>query len=109
LGHLNNHSIHLMATKQLAEGMPIDLSTIPPSCKSCVLGKQTRSSVPKVREGKRASKRLEIVSVDLTGPEDVVSASGNHYMMSIVDEYTCMPFVKPLKAKDASFEKIKAW
>ncbi|KAK0209790.1 hypothetical protein IW262DRAFT_1246590, partial [Armillaria fumosa] len=108
LGHLNNHSIH-MATKQLAEGMPINLSTIPPSCESCILRKQTRSSILKICEGLRASNRLDVVSVDLTGPKDVISASGNRYLMSIVDEYACMPFVEPLKSKDAAFEKIKAW
>lgn len=39
LGHVNNQSILYMATKGLADGMPIDLSSSPPVCKTCILGK----------------------------------------------------------------------
>jgi hypothetical protein len=39
LGHINYASIIEMADKQLATGMPTNLSTLPAICKSCVLGK----------------------------------------------------------------------
>ena len=48
LGHVNNQAILDMATKGLAVGMPVDLSTHPPVCTCCILGKQKRNSVPKV-------------------------------------------------------------
>jgi len=53
LGHTNYTSIVNMARKGLVEGMPIDLSTEPPKCQHCILGKQTKSLVPKIREGEK--------------------------------------------------------
>src|SRR6266852_8136106 len=40
----------------------------PSKCERCILGKQTRSSVPKVREGVWATKQLEHVYVNLCSP-----------------------------------------
>src|SRR6202023_3119665 len=51
LGHANPQSIYDLATKDLATGMPVDLSERPPKCDFCILGKQTRSPVPKTRSG----------------------------------------------------------
>ena len=68
LGHVKNQVILDMATKGLAEGMPIDLSCHPPVCTCCILGKQRRSSVPRVREGQKSDRPLKKVYIDLYGP-----------------------------------------
>jgi len=52
LGHINYTSIICMAKKSLATGMPVDLSTLPPICEHCVTAKQTKTPVPKTREGR---------------------------------------------------------
>jgi Pol polyprotein, beta-barrel domain/GAG-pre-integrase domain/gag-polypeptide of LTR copia-type len=54
LGHINYPSIITMAKKGMATGMPTDLSSIPPTCEHCILGKQTKTPIPKIREGERA-------------------------------------------------------
>ena len=44
-----------MAKNNVSAGMPIDLSTLPPKCNHCAIGKQMHSPVPKVREGSKAT------------------------------------------------------
>ncbi|TFK58591.1 hypothetical protein BDN72DRAFT_729714, partial [Pluteus cervinus] len=56
-----------MARHDMIAGMPSKFSSMP-KCDSCVVGKQTRTPVPKKREegdGHRATRRLEKVWVDL--------------------------------------------
>ena len=59
LGHCDHRTVIDMARQNVAKGMPIDLSSALATCDHCVLGKQTRSHVPRAREGRRATKRLE--------------------------------------------------
>jgi len=51
LGHVNYTSIMKMAKEGAAIGMPTDLSTLPPICQYCILGKQTKKAVPKQDKG----------------------------------------------------------
>ena len=76
LGHCNIRTILEMAKSGVVKGMSIDLSQLPAKCTHCILGKQTRTAIPKVHEGPRATQRLEHIFVDLTGPMSVVSRSG---------------------------------
>lgn len=112
LGHANYQALGDMVRK----GMVTGLSTLSPSnapkCESCILGKQTKTPVPKKREvgpGHRATRKLEKVWVDLSGPHAVTSRTGNSYVMDILDDYTSMPWTIPLKLKDDSFDELKAW
>ncbi|KDR74043.1 hypothetical protein GALMADRAFT_48084, partial [Galerina marginata CBS 339.88] len=57
-----------MARLGMVEGMPKSFPSLPSKCESCVLGKQTKTPVPKKREegpGHRATRILEKVWVDL--------------------------------------------
>src|ERR1700722_4725513 len=98
-----------MARSHEVEGMPIDLSTAPPKCDLCILAKQTQSSVPKVREGERATRRLERVHVDLCGPMSVVSRSGCRYSMNIVDDFSGYVWSIPLRSKDEAAPALQDW
>ena len=110
LGHANFQAIAAMARKGTIAGMPSSFPNQPPKCDSCILGKQTKTPVPKVREaGRRATKKLEKVWVDLTGPMAVQSRTGNNYMMNIVDDYTNHPWSIPLKNKGEAYRYLKAW
>jgi hypothetical protein len=82
LGHLSPDTIVSMARSKAVQGMPINISFSPPKCNSCVLGKQTRASVPKLREGVRATRPLERVFLDLCGPTSVATCSGRFYSMN---------------------------
>jgi transposase InsO family protein len=108
LGHTNYASIISLARKQMASGMHIDLSTLPPRCTHCILAKQVRSPVPSEREGIRAVRRLEKVFVDLSGPF-CQSASGFRYVMHIVDDFSSYIWSIFLKDKASAFSSLCAW
>jgi hypothetical protein len=107
LGHISVSTIHKIAEGEMAKGMPVDLSMLPPSCKHCILGKQTRTPVPKMREHARSTRKLRVVYADLTGPEAVESKRRNYYSMEVVDEYTNMTWCIPLHTKDQAFCELK--
>jgi hypothetical protein len=108
LGHLNVRSIVEMSDKQMVKGMHIDLSTEPAKCQHCILGKQTRSTVPKIREGPKAAEVLDIVYIDLTGPH-LQSANGNKYSMNLIDDATSLIWAIPIKLKSAAVGVLKEW
>ena len=98
----------------MIKGMPSSFHTSPPKCDSCILGKQTKTPVPKKHEEgdvHRATRKLEKVWVDLMGPMAIESCTGNRYVMNIVDNFTNYPWSIPLKNKSESFNtsKIGNW
>jgi transposase InsO family protein len=109
LGHCGNRTITDMARDKVVKGMPIDLSTSPPVCDSCILGKQTRSSVPKTREGIRATSLLGRVYVDLCGPMPVTSRSGRRYSMNLIDDHSGYVWSLPLKLKSEASSVLRGW
>lgn len=109
LGHPNYRTVYDMATGSVVEGMPIDLSIEPPKCEPCIMGKQVHNSVPKVREGSKATRRLERVFVDLTGPMPVASRTGNRYLMNLIDDFSSHPWTFALKSKSDAFAKLQDW
>ena len=103
LGHCSVQSIVDMAWKDAVEGMTIDLSSAPPKCTHCMLGKQTHFPVPKLWEGPKATKRLERVFVDLCGPMPCVSRTGRLYAMHVINDFFSYVWSLPLRSKgDAS-------
>ena len=101
-----------MAKKGMLTGAPISSVLRLPKCDACILSKQTRTPVPKKHkegEGHRATRKLEKVWVNLSGLHAVKSHTGNKYVMDIVDDYTSFPWSIPLKNKDDTFLKLKAW
>jgi hypothetical protein len=107
LGHCNTRSIVDMAHQGIVEGMPINLSSAPASCDHCILGKQTRSHVPTMHEGSRATCRLGHVFVDLCGPMPCVSKSGHHFSMNVIDDYSSYVWSLPLRTKGDAANALK--
>lgn len=100
--------VDLLTSGQATGTSPVPL-TPPPACEHCILGKQTRNSVPTVREGERARRKLGIVHVDLLEHPDHISASGNHYVMHIIDDFSSHAWSIPLTAKSEAFPQLQAW
>ena len=112
LGHANFQVIHEMARKGLVKGMPTTFSNTSSKCESCILGKQTKTPIPKKREegpGHRATRRLEKVWVDLTGPTAVTSRNGNNYIMNVLDDFTSFAWSIPLPNKADAYPRLKEW
>jgi len=90
--------------------MPTDLSTLPAICEHCIVGKQTKTPVLKVREGTRAKYKLEKVYSDITGPEAVTTNTGERYMLNLIDDLTSFSWTYMLKKKSdakAIFKELK--
>jgi hypothetical protein len=110
LGHPGNAVIEQLARSQAVKGMHLDLSTTPPVCEPCVQGKQKHTSVPKRREGDKSDAFLRLVFVDLAGSEHrVATIHGEHYRLTIVDDYSGRTWCDLLKTKDEAFDKLVAW
>src|SRR5882672_10558620 len=109
LGHINYTSIIRMVKKSLAIGMPVNLSTLPPICEHCIAAKQTKTPVPKTRGGERAKRRLEKVHSDISGPEDVGTLYGEKYMLNLIDDYSGMAWIYPLKKKSDAPAVFLEW
>ncbi|GLB45783.1 hypothetical protein LshimejAT787_2900110 [Lyophyllum shimeji] len=112
LGHANYQAITEMAKAGLLDGVSSTSLTTTPKCDHCILGKQTKKPVPQVRQegpGHRATRKLGIVWIDLSGPSPVQSRYGNHYVMNLVDDYTSKPWSIPLKRKSDALGELKAW
>jgi hypothetical protein len=108
LGHLNARSIVEMSDGNMVRGMHIDLSSEPAKCQHCILGKQTRTPVPKLREGVKASGLLDCVYIDLTGPH-VKSANGNSYVMNLIDNASSLIWSFPIPFKSSAIKALKDW
>ena len=98
-----------MARKKAVEGMSINLSSSPLKCEACILGKQTQSTIPKIREGERASRPLERVFVDLCGPIRPVSSSGRMYSMNVIDDFSSYVWSLPLRSKGDASSILQLW
>ena len=112
LSHANYQTLRDMVRKGMIPGMPTSLHNGDmPKCKFCVLGKQKKTPVPKHRKegpGHRATRKLEKVWVDLSGPH-VKLRMGNEYVMDIVDDYTSCVWPIPLKWKGNNFDYLITW
>jgi len=89
--------------------MPINLSTLPPLCEPCILGKQAKTVIPQQREGVRATKLLEKVHSDITGPEDVRTPTRDLYALNFVDDFSQKNWVYPIRHKSNAVVKFREW
>jgi len=115
LGHANYQCVAGLARKGTVTGMSPSLATSKvPKCESCVLGKQTKTIVPKTRggsedDGNRATRVLGKVWIDLSGPHAVTSRTGNRYVMNLVDDKSSRGWSFPIPKKSDAFPRLQAW
>jgi hypothetical protein len=115
LGHANYQCVAGLARKGTVTGMSPSLATSKvPKCESCVLGKQTKTIVPKTRggsedDGNRATRVLGKVWIDLSGPHAVTSRTGNKYVMNLVDDKSSRGWSVPIPKKSDAFARLQAW
>jgi hypothetical protein len=109
LGHAHHQAITDMFTDGHADGMDLDPSLPAPVCDACILGKQARTNVPRVREGRPTTRILERVHVDLSGRIATRSRSRNEYTFDIVDAHSTRGWAFPVPNKSSCFEILCAW
>ncbi|KAI0645942.1 hypothetical protein C8Q79DRAFT_910716, partial [Trametes meyenii] len=109
LGHTNYRATYTVASHAHAAGAPVRLSVAPPKCDTCVLGKQSRTPVPKTRSGDRSHVRGELFFVDPAGNQCTRSASGNIAPLDIVDDFSSYGWSFPVPSKDRCAPVLRAF
>jgi len=109
LGHCSTRTIIDMVCQGAVECMPINLSSAPATCDHCILGKQTRSHVPKMHEGHWATMQLERVFINLCGPMPCVSKYSHLYSMNVIDDFSNYVWSLPLKSKSEAMNMLRTW
>lgn len=109
LGHTNHEMVLGMARSGVVSGMPVNISMAPQTCKHCVMGKQTRSSVLKELKGAQPKRRLECVYIDLSGPHSIMSRLGFKYIMNFVNNYSGYNWTRLLKMKLEVVKAFRDW
>ncbi|OSD00557.1 hypothetical protein PYCCODRAFT_1370885, partial [Trametes coccinea BRFM310] len=109
LGHANYRVTYDVAKRARASSTPVDLTTAPPKCDACLLGKQTRTPVPKLREGVRSSEKGDTFYVDPAGQQCTRSAAGNLYTLDIIDDFSSYGWSYPVAAKSDCGPRLRAF
>lgn len=108
LGHRNPEGIKQIVSKGLATGIEIENCHSIKQCITCIEGKLTRKTFPKVSEH-RSSKLMEIVHSDLCGPMRTSTVSGMKYFLTFTDDFSRYTKVYLVHSKDEVPLKLKEY
>ena len=87
LGHLSHQNIRNLESLGLVQGLPSQLGDTPDIYETCVKSKQVKSIFDKKKE--ISTKRpLELLHMDLCGPNLLASISGKYLCLAIVNNYS---------------------
>ena len=75
-------------------------------CEVCIKGKLSRKPFPK-KDDISTTEILELVHADVCGPLDVITPSGNRYILTITDDFSRYCHVMLLKQKSDVAQQIK--
>ena len=106
LGHLCHRNIKDLEALGLVRGLPSQLGDSPQICEACAKSKQVKSTFEKKKE--ISTKRpLELLHMDLFGPNRIASLSGKYFCLVIVDDYSRYSWVFFLSQKSDTFDTFK--
>ena len=103
LGHLSLQNIKSLGSLGLVRGLPSKLGDATNICETCIKSKQVKSSFDKKKEIS-TRKPLELLHMDLFGPNRVASLGGKYFCLVIVDDYSRYTWVFFLSQKSDTFE-----
>ena len=111
MGHASIQVIRDLVTKGMVTGLRLEYTPTgkPFFCESCVYGKATRKSVPKIRQGERAVVFGGEIHSDLWGKSPVEFKGGKNYMDTYINDKTRLTHVYFLCKKDEQPEAYKAY
>ena len=108
LGHLSPRSIRTLESLGLVRGLPSQLGNTPNSCETCIKSKQVKSVFNKKKEIS-TKKPLELLHMDLFGPNRVASLGGKYFCLVIVDDYSRYTWVFFLSQKNDTFDTFRTF
>ncbi|KAL8116542.1 hypothetical protein AgCh_022894 [Apium graveolens] len=106
LGHVHMDLLRKISSHDLVRGLPkLKYKKIEP-CLACQLGKQVKTSFT-AKNKVSTYVPLQLLHLDLFGPERYVSLGGKNYAFVIVDDYSRFTWVLFLRTKDEAFVEFK--
>jgi len=95
MGHASTQVIRDLVSQGMVTGIRLEYtpSKVPFFCESCIYGKATRKSVPKLCEGERATIFSGEIHSDLWGKSPVELKGGKNYMDMYIDDKTRLTHV----------------
>ena len=107
LGYSNSQSIHILSNTKLVKDTPF-LQECKDLWGTCQLGKKHKSPFPK--DGAwRATRKLELVHIDVCGPMKTRSMDGNKYLILFIDDFLRMTWVYFMREKSQVFSIFLKW
>lgn len=106
LRHINFDHVIKLRKREVVRDFPTIKNPPNTMCKSCQLGKQTRTTF-KSKDQLSTSKPLELVHMDLCEPSRTNAPGGESYFMLIIDDFSRLTWVEFLRYKPEAFEKFK--
>jgi len=111
LGHASMSLLNKLKRKELVRGLPHQNFESNRICKACTKGKFIRSSFH-AKNVVSTSRVLELVHMDLFGPNDIASLGGKKYYFVSVDDFSRFTLVYFLEKKSETcdyFSKFVKW
>ena len=107
LGHTMVESVRRLFRKKMVTGMQItDDDTHGRTCIPCILGKQTRTPIPKVADYDNPDILSRLFS-DLCGPMQTQGRNGERYFMPLTDGKSRYVKVENMRLKSETFGRTK--
>jgi hypothetical protein len=108
-GHLGYSNLQRLVSDNMVKGINIKASDFKgnqqETCESCILGKQHRKSFQQSTSD--STIQLQLLHMDLCGPMPVPSLGGSSYFATILDDYSKLSVVRPIKLKSDTFTIVK--
>ncbi|KAM0982401.1 hypothetical protein ACFX2A_015625 [Malus domestica] len=109
LGHLNMTSLQNLQKHEMVQGIP-KMDQCNETCEGCVFGKHHKDPF-EAGKAWRATKPLELIHMDVCGPMQTTTISGNRYFLTFIDDHTWICWVYFMRFKSEVFiifKKFKA-
>ena len=108
LGHVGDNTLDKLARGESVTGIKVKDGQISEFCDGCAKGKAHRVP-PRPLDRIRAKRRLEIIYSDVCGPVNVSSLTGQRYLITFTDDYSCCSQTLFKKQKSEALEKFKQY
>ena len=109
MGHAGQGAIDKMIRNELVTGISGIKAGEIGNCNICKLGKLPRQTFAKVSRDPSIHRPLDMIFVDLAGPNKPATLGGARYDMVIIDAFTRRTWVILLAKKSDSAEKLAGW
>ena len=107
LNHLHEEGIRKLVEKSSIGNLVVHQNDRLNPCLACLQGKAKKGTPP--ASSSKTEAVGELIHMDLCGPIEPVSASGNRYILTATDDFSGHLSTWPIKSKGASFEIIKSF